>query len=184
VPGFVLHKALSVVVPRRKDDKDISFLKFLVYSSINYALWSGVIYIVYKKQYWESHAIQFVLLWFVVLVISPIVLGLSIGFISQKGWIRKFLQKIGINTLHPVSAAWDYYFSSAKPVWILITLQDDSEIAGFWGGRSFASSDPDTKDIYIQSVYRVVEDGSWKKVERTAGIWVDGKLIKSIEFKV
>jgi hypothetical protein len=66
---------------------------------------------------------------------------------------------------------------------VLITLTDDTEIAGFFGGRSMASSEPARKDIYIEQVYKVPEDGgTWEAVEGSLRMHVDGSNIAYIEF--
>ncbi|MFL5336988.1 MAG: DUF6338 family protein, partial [Geminicoccaceae bacterium] len=46
------------------------------------------------------------------------------------------------------------------------TLKDGTEIAGYFGTRSLASSDPEHRDIYIERVYTIPEDGgSWIAVD-------------------
>jgi len=37
-------------------------------------------------------------------------------------------------------------------------MTDGSEVAGWFGERSLASSDTERKDIYLESVYRIDED--------------------------
>jgi hypothetical protein len=67
---------------------------------------------------------------------------------------------------------------------VLITLADGTEIAGFFGGRSMASSEQEHKDIYIEQVYTVPSDGgSWEAVEGSLGMYVDGSKIVYIEFR-
>lgn len=47
-----------------------------------------------------------------------------------------------------------------------------------------ASSEPERRDIYIERVYEVPEDGgAWKEVERSLGMHVDGPQIAYIEFR-
>ncbi len=67
---------------------------------------------------------------------------------------------------------------------MLITLTGGTEIAGYFGRRSMASSDPERKDIYIERVYTVPADGGpWQEVERSLEMLVNGSQIAYIEFR-
>jgi hypothetical protein len=67
---------------------------------------------------------------------------------------------------------------------VLITLTDQTEIAGYFGRRSMASSDPERRDIYIERVYTIpVDGGPWADVDRSMGMHVDGSQIAYIEFR-
>ena len=181
VPGFVMNSVISAFRPQKELKEKITFLRYLTLSSINYALWSWLIYIISQQSFIDQYPKRTAFAWFAIIFISPVIVGAFIGIIKQKEWVRNLLQKIGINTTHPIPSAWDYIFSKAESEWILVTLKDDSIVAGWFGSESFAASIADGKDIYIQEVYRI-DEGKWGKLERKSGIWIEAEQIKHIEF--
>ena len=182
VPGFIWYSALVTVVPRKTEEKEISFLRYLTLSCLNYALWSWLVYLLLKSDFFIGHNIRSSVAWFVIIFISPSVFGLIFGKLSDKDWSRRFLMRLGLNQIHPIPTAWDYYFSRTEPVWILVTMKDSSQVGGFFGERSFASSDPNERDLYIQEVLKINQDGPWQRIPDNNGILVRGDEIKHIEF--
>jgi hypothetical protein len=79
--------------------------------------------------------------------------------------------------------AWDWHFSQGKPYWALVTLKDGSRVYGLYGERSFAGSDPERRDLYLEATFRLVERGDWAPVEDTAGILIMADQIVAIEFR-
>jgi hypothetical protein len=105
-----------------------------------------------------------------------------IGWLHQNNAIRKVLLHLGFNPVHVVPTSWDWKFSGTRPSWVLVTLNDGSAVRGFFGSRSFASSEPAERDLYIQEVFRENEHGDWVPIERTGGILLRADSIKHIEF--
>jgi hypothetical protein len=64
---------------------------------------------------------------------------------------------------------------------VLITLKDGSQIAGWFGKNSLASSELSERDIYLELVYKL-EDDAWQPVARSAGILINAEEIRYIEF--
>ena len=90
---------------------------------------------------------------------------------------------MGLNFISQIPTAWDYKFSSFdERRWVLVTLKDGGSVAGQFGGASFASSEPDERDIYIQKVYRVKQGQPWEPIESNDGILIRGDEIRYIEF--
>lgn len=183
VPGFVMNSVISAFQPQKELKEKITFLRYLTLSSINYALWSYLIYIISQKEFSDQSPKLTAFIWFAIIFISPVIVGAFIGIIKRKEWMRKLLQKTGINTVHPIPVAWDYIFSKTEqPVWLLVTLKDNNLIGGYFGDKSFAGNNIDGKDVYIQEVYKV-SDGQWQKVEQSGGMWIAADKIKHIEFR-
>jgi hypothetical protein len=178
IPGFVMSSAYSSLIPSRNSDPQTSLLRFLIFSLLNYVLWWWLLYDLVKQKYWENHAILWVLMLFVLFVISPYILGLLAGMSTKKEWTRKLLKKIGLNPIHRVPTAWDYVMD--RPAWVVITLKDDSTVYGFYGGNSFASTVPNERDIYVEVTYDF-DDHQWISDERSGGIWIPQSEIKHIE---
>jgi hypothetical protein len=91
---------------------------------------------------------------------------------------------LGLRPINPIPTGWDWIFSRTGRCFVLITLKDGREIAGWFGSKSMASSDPERKDIFIEKLYTVPDDGSpWTEVAGNLGIQVDGSQIAFIEFR-
>lgn len=117
----------------------------------------------------------------VVFFIIPSVLGILLGLNAQKGWVRNILKIIKINAVHAQPTSWDWKFSSRKDYWILVTLKDSNQCGGYFGDKSFVSSEPDERDLYIEKVYSLDDNGDWLDVGPKA-VWIVPSEIKTIEF--
>ncbi len=183
VPGFLFYWTLSIFIPSREQDTRYQFLKFLTFSCINFAVWSWLIYFIFKVTFFGENPGITAFIWFFIILISPFSLGILFAKLHQKEIIRKFLQYYGFSSVHPIPTAWDYKFIKTEPVFVLITLKDDSKVAGFFGPNSFSSSVPAERDIYLEEIFEINEDNVWKKIPNNNGIFVSGSEIKTIEFK-
>lgn len=183
VPGFILYITFSMMIPSKSEDFQLTAIRFLTFSCINYALWSWLIFLLNETKSTINNEIIKAFLWFMIIFISPIFIGLIIGYYRKKEVVRKLLQKLGFNPIHSIPTSWDYKFSKTKSaVWIIVTLDDGSVVPGKFSTSSFASSDSVERDIYIERVYKITDDGEWIAVERSDGILIKGDCIKYIEF--
>jgi hypothetical protein len=185
VPGFIYSGVMSAFVPTRAyKEKEVMLLRYLTATAFNYAICSPLIYLLVFGIIFPSHPIGQACCWFLVIFVAPVILAMVRARIVQRdglGWLYKLL---GLRSISPIPTGWDWIFSTTEPCYVLITLTDGTEIAGYFGLRSMASSEPERKDIYIERVYTVPEDdGPWKEVERSLGMHVDGSQIAYIEFR-
>ncbi len=185
VPGFIGYSVVAALTPRRPGTTDMSLLRFFTFSCLNYAIWAGPLYWAARSEFHVPHPILAALMWAVVILVSPIVLGSVVGLLSQRETVRKLLRRLRVYTLHSTPTAWDYVFSNARPGWILVTLSDGSTVCGYFGLGSFASSESNERDLFLEKAYRIPEgEGSvWAEVPRSDGVWVPGREIRHIEFR-
>lgn len=118
--------------------------------------------------------------WFLLLFVGPATLGFLLGLNVRKGWTKKLLSKVHLNTIHPVNSAWDWRFGECEECWVLVVLKNGTRWAGYLGQKSFMSSDPVERDIYIQQVYEIGEENKW--TPRTSGVWIAHGEIQTLEF--
>lgn len=183
VPGFVMFSTFTTFVPKKNDAAKISLIRFLFFSSINYGIWSWLIYLLFNNQYLKTHQLYSAFLWCFIIFISPILIGILAGHFSNKDKIRRILQSFGFNPIHTIPASWDYKFSKLpETTWIIVTLDDGSHVYGRFSTGSFASSDCDDRDIYIEEIYNIDDKGNWTAVPRCDGILIRGENIRYIEF--
>ncbi len=184
IPGFIYNGVLRQFIPLHDSTiKETVLLRLLTATAFNYAICSPLIYFfLYRADlfpiYWRAAV------WFVVIFLAPIILALTRAKIIQS--VRpEFLWKwLKLRSINPIPTGWDWIFSRAGTCFVLITLKDGTEIAGYFGGDSMASSDPDRRDIYIEKLYTVPADGSpWVEVGGSLGMQVQGDQIAYIEFK-
>jgi Family of unknown function (DUF6338) len=55
MPGFIWSALASMLVPRKQDSEQVRILEFLTLSSLNNSIWSWLLFIAYRKRWWESH---------------------------------------------------------------------------------------------------------------------------------
>lgn len=193
VPGFIIDFCLKRFIPQREtSDSNRNILYYLCWSSINYGLWSWLIYLMFKSGYFIDHPIRTAAAGAVIIFVSPILVSVivlisyKLGFLKLVSWIFK------LNPKHPTPTAWDYKWndianniSNGKEdkKWVIVVLDDGSNIGGIWGENSFASSIEGERDLYLEKVYKISpNNGTWEAVPRNDGIWIKGTAIKSIQF--
>lgn len=181
VPGFILIAVFERFCPQADADTQVLFVRYLTFSCFNYALWFWLIYLVVRLDFFYRNVIAAAVCWTFIMLISPIALGIFFGFMEQKKLTAKLLEPIA--HVYPVqdSTAWDEAFdrTTTNPRWILVTLTDGSEIRGLIGASSTVTSKAKGNDLYIESV---CEADSWELVKNSGGVWIEGSIIKTVEF--
>jgi hypothetical protein len=174
---------LSIFVPKRQEDLQFSLLRFLTLSCVNYAVWSWLIYLIFFTERALLSDFYTALAVAVVVFISPILIGVLLGYFSQKEWIKKILNRLGLKTISSIPTSWDYKFSKInESVWLIVTLKDGSTVAGYFGTNSFASSIDSERDLYIEEIYKIDANESWERLIPPCSILLKGEEIKYIEF--
>ncbi|HEY1933962.1 MAG TPA: DUF6338 family protein [Acetobacteraceae bacterium] len=185
VPGFIYSGVMSVFVPvRAHREREVILLRYLTATAFNYAICSPLIYLLIFGVVFRDRPVGQALCWFFIVFTAPIVLALVRAWTIQQDRLAGIFRSLGLRAISPIPTGWDWIFGTTEPCYVLITLTDGTEIAGYFGRRSMASSDPDRKDIYIEKVYAVPEEGGpWIEVQRSLGMHVDGSQIAYIEFR-
>ncbi|MBR0934346.1 DUF6338 family protein [Bradyrhizobium jicamae] len=126
----------------RRLGKD-QLLTYVTLSGVTFALWGWIIYVVYKY----SENIPFKAgAWILVIIAIPGVSGAAMGICNQRDYFRKALHHAGLTPAHSIPSAWDYKFSRARGEWLLVTLKNGTQFAGWWAGQSFASDERSERD--------------------------------------
>jgi hypothetical protein len=81
---------------------------------------------------------------------------------------------------HPIQKPWDFVFSQKRPYMLSIRLKSNEQIIGYFGGRSFASSNPSAEQIYLEKVYTLLPDGTAQEIPNTQGLIAFGSNIDFI----
>ena len=176
LPGYVITSVVNGFNPQGRLNESKYFLKCLLYSLVNLGVWCWVYNIVLTTV--SKSSLQWLLLAAFTLF-GAALLGLLIGVIKQKTPLSKLLNRLGISTIHPTVLAWDYLFSKQESYYIIVKMDDDKIVRGWFSSNSFASSDPDNHDLYIEQCY----GEGWSEDPQSRGIYIPGDQIKYIELK-
>lgn len=178
VPGLIIVFVRAQFLTGRSPPHSEALLSYFTMSIIYWALMLPIINVAPEI---ENDYLGKIFAWAALVFFCPALLGVLLGFNAQKGLIRKLVRKSGMNPVDVMPTSWDWKFSSAEPQHILITLKNGVRFAGYCGPRSFISSDPGERDIYIEKVYDLDGNDNWIDRGDKSALIVAGE-ISTIEF--
>lgn len=120
--------------------------------------------------------------WLPIILAGAVIFGVAVGLNASVGATRWLLRHCGLHLPHVMDSAWDWRFSRFPPSLMTITLKDGSRVSGWCGESSFIGSDPKDRDLYIEQVYDVDEQGNWAIKTLGKGIYIAGGEVRTIEF--
>ncbi|MFN3585818.1 DUF6338 family protein [Phenylobacterium sp.] len=82
----------------------------------------------------------------------PIVFQLVRRFALRGGWL-----------LGEQKSAFDAFFSTGQPCWVIVHLPDGSSIGGYFGSSSFASAHPHQGDFYLEELWELDDAGGFRR---------------------
>lgn len=176
IPGFIIDGIISTFIPPKKKNEGLHFLLFLMYSVLHLAVWGWLYSLIWRIR--EKNLTIFLLLLCLSAVITSFLLGIILGLLKKTTIFRKILNKFNFNVSHDIENAWDYIFSQQKASYLVILLNDDTEIYGWYGSKSFSSSTGEERDIFIEEVY----DKNWEIISNCTGLYISKDKIKTINF--
>ncbi len=124
------------------------------------------------------------LCWWLLIAVGPAALGMLLGADAEYGWSRKVAHRLKLHPMHPMSTSWDWRLSQCKDdVFVTVTLADGSSVKGKFGGKSFASTEPGERDIYLEELWKTPEGGGdWIRAEPVHGMLIPAKEIRYVTF--
>jgi hypothetical protein len=183
VPGFVMSFVRSQFATGRPQPGTEQVLGYLTLSAINYAVFSWLVFILVATRFSETHPGWAAFLWFIIILVGPALLGASLGIAIQRDMFRPLFARLRLQPVHIVPTAWDYQFGPLREAhWVLVKLRSGGTVAGFFGTRSFASSDAEERDIFIEHVYHIDEDSVWHPMQNGHGTLIAKDEVLSVDF--
>ena len=177
VPGFIAlfirSKLLTGNLPAAGDAMMSSFVLS--------CLQAGVAFPLLFSHADEPIASRPPVFWLVYLFVAPIALGACLGADARFGWSHGLLRKLKISAVHPIPNSWDWRFSRG-PSFVIVTLKDGSTVRGWFGAKSFASSDSRERDLFLEAVYVETESGKPWTLRPNTSILLAGGVVQSVEF--
>lgn len=176
VPGFISLKTYSLLNPSIHNNSAQQIIDAIAYSSINYALLLWPIYEIETHAYRTSHPNAYIGFYVLVFLAAPVLWAIILKRLRSTQFIQNRIP-------HPTGKPWDYVFSQRKQLWVIVTLKDGTRIGGLYGAKSFASSSPNSEQIYLEETWNLNEDGGFERPRvDSAGIMVLSDEIVSLEF--
>ena len=176
VPGFIYLKAYRLLIAETKTDFSKDLYEALGYSFLNAIIFSYPIFIIHRDGLINNHPVSYFLILGLIVIVAPIIGAVIFQMLSKKKWYSRFL-------ITPTKSSWDSFFSNRESYFVIITLKNGRKIGGKYGLKSYSSTYPNPKEIYIEEVWELNEkNGFIKKVEQTEGILITENEISTIEF--
>jgi hypothetical protein len=181
VPGLVIVYVRSRFISGRTPSHTENVLGYLVLSLLYYSVTLPFIeQALAIREPWVARAT----IWIALTLVGPAIFGLLLGVWAQKEWGPRTANTLGLSTIHVIPAAWDWRFSKIPRggMFVMVTLTTGESVAGFFGSKSFASSDTNERDLYLEEEYIVNESGEWESRPAKVGILIPVKEIRYVEF--
>lgn len=176
VPGFVAMKFHDLMLPPRGRDFSSALIEIVSYSMLNLAVLFWLVQLVQRPGYRAEHPVCYAVVMLFVVAVAPVVWAFLSRTIRESQWFQKF-------SPHPIPTAWDYFFRQRKGGWVLFHLKSGELLGGLFSQGSFASSLPESSDIYVEEVWRVDAAGKFQeKISQTGGALVRLDECTHLEF--
>jgi hypothetical protein len=174
VPGFVALKTWTLIYPSAKLRASESIFELFFYSTVNYILPTLPLLLLAKN---ISVTWFYIVSYVIVLLISPVLWAYLVKKIINA---RQFQKVSGLN---PSQTAWTYFFNTKAYYFVLVHLNEGSIIGGLYGSNSYASLYPEEKDIYLEEVWKIDDNGVFKEKHKDSfGMLIKYDVIQYIEF--
>ena len=171
IPGFVSLKVWTLINPTARLKLADYLLDIIAFSALNFAALSWLLAITTDSPLWLR-----------------IIVGIGVFIGAPAAWpvlLRATLnwRVLRGRIIHPDPLAWDYFFRQGHSCFVLVHLKDGKVIGGLYNGESFASSYPESQDIYLGEVWKVDEQGRFQsRIDATMGALVNHAVIDYLEF--
>lgn len=177
VPGFLALKTYELCLPNVQRDSSKQLIDAVTYSCINYACMFFFIRWIELIQLKDTSPNLYLLFYFFVIFLSPVFLVLLWRKVRSSSLVQS-------KAPHPTGKPWDYVFSQRKPYWVKVTLKDGSVLGGLYSSNSFASSNPELEQLYLEQTWIIDENGAFERAKHdTAGILILSNEISHVELR-
>jgi hypothetical protein len=179
VPGLIISYVRARFTNGRMEKLSDAALAYFALAVVYYGLTLPLLYYIIEV----PAGLLKNICWWALIAVGPSLFGMLLGVSTQQGWLRRLAHKLGMRPIHSTPNAWDWRFGACPPCFVLVTLANGDTVAGLFGEASFASSDPAERDIYIEEIWDVPDDGdAWIRREERQGILLPAKEVRHVQF--
>lgn len=179
VPGLIIAFVRSQFLTGRLRTVQDNAVAYLALSVLYYGVaFPAVEYVLsIREPGWQKAGA-----WIGLIFLGPALVGLLLGLAAAGDLGRRILARFGLNPVHPSPTAWDYVFAGRRgSAYVIVTLEGGATVAGLLGPDSFASSDPAERDLLIEEILDVDDEGRWTTRSERVAILIPAKQIKYVE---
>jgi hypothetical protein len=129
-----------------------------------------------------SHPVRTAASLFVLIFLIPWALAWLKHF-AQTVWVYRSKFRARLRTYDPTPTAWDFAFDHADAGFVRALTKDGHWLGGYFGAKSFATSHPEAREIFIEQAYAIDNDGKFNgPVEGPAQLWIDCTEAQLVQF--
>lgn len=153
--------------------------------TLAFPIWTRHIVTWYVDRRLEDHWVN-TFFWFLcVNFIWPVIAGAFVIWALRWTWFDRMLDKIGMAYVDRTPTAWDWAVRTPQTRWVRVYLNDGQIIAGWFGRSSFASLYQSRRDIYLEQVWLLDDEGTIIEQQvNTDGVWIGSDAISRIVFQI
>ena len=180
LPGFFICNIVDAVNPPLKQTDVKYFTKCLLYSILNFAIWSWLYYLVLSK--WNCGNALLLAALVLITFCTSLLSGILLAALKYNRVMYKLLAKLHLYAIDAMPTAWDGVFCNPESSYVIVTLNDDTVIYGWYSSQSYTSSDFEHPDMFLEKTYRIDPNKGWIENTENFGIYISPNNIKHIEF--
>ncbi len=175
IPGSVILKASDVLRGPEPKMAGERFTDIFLWSLLNWGLNTPLFFLArfYDIAFYSPILNGLFALW--VFFICPVLVALTFSK------MRSF-QPQSRATARAFPTAWDFFFARHQSCWVLCHFKNGSQIGGYFGPNSSATSYPREPELFLEELWRVDENGRFVEKLDSAGAIVRGGECLWIEF--
>ena len=176
VPGLISMHIYRLLFAAKEIDWKNGLVQALFYSSLNLVICLPVLFPIHRDNFLTDHPYWYTTILMIILLVPPVIWPFLYRRLLRWQWLASKIQL-------PYPTAWDYFFDRRVSVFVLVQLKNGSKLGGYYGSESYATSFPTEGDIYLETVYRVDEDGKFKEsIDGSSGAIIRKDQYELIEF--
>lgn len=118
------------------------------------------------------------------LIVPAVLAAVGAGMTKYIPRLRNQWPKIPRLSYEPTPRAWDWAFGhTKKTTYVRILTTDGRWIGGRFASKSFVSSYPEPREMFIEEAWRMKDDGTFVEAQpNSVGLYVRCDDIRSVEF--
>lgn len=176
LPGFISTEVYSLFIATGERDFVKQLPAVVSYSAIHYALTLWIFLVVPVG--WPKTVAAYLIVLILPVFWAPIILLLR----DWNKWRpRIFSRDLTEYLLAPEYSPWERLFADASERWVRIRLKSGGYVGGLLARGSMTSTYPCPEQLYINSEWKIDDDGKFKERIESAGILVNGTEVEFVE---
>lgn len=186
-PGYVLATVAGDVIAFARVPGDLRILLPTITLGIavhlSLSFWTIRLVDLYQDDQLANHLGELIAWGACLVFVVPIAAGVIIGRMSNTAFVDGMLDKIGLGYVDRMPSAWDFLLRTERSGFMRLHLKDQRVIGGVFYSGSFASTNPERPDIYLEQTWLLDEKGSFiEALPDSQGLWVSHDAIEYVEF--